>query len=136
MTIVPDNILKLMNPKDRPKGNAGKTREESEQAYSFRLEKEDHKIFSQWLDMKGIPYIHAQNHKKSTIKIGWPDYTILYQGRAICIEMKAKGGKCSEEQLKTLGNLDATGTLCRVCYSATEAIEMIRFWIKSFDTEE
>lgn len=129
MTIVPDNILKLMAPKDRPKGNAGKTRNECEQVYSHKLEKDEHRTFSQWLSLKEMPFIHAQNHKKSTIQIGWPDFTMFHNGHAICIEFKVKGNKPSEYQIRSMDKLRKNGIDCFVCETAVEAIDRIRLWM-------
>ena len=128
MTVLPDNILKLMRKEDRPKGNSGKTRKECEHAYSYKLEKDEHKTFSQWLNLKEIPFIHAQNHKKSTIEIGWPDYTIIYNGCSMCIEFKVKGNKPSEDQLRVFEKLESTGTSVHVCENASEAILHVREW--------
>jgi len=130
MTIVPDHILNIMHPQDRPKGNAGKTRVECEQKYSHKLEKDEHRTFSQWLDLKEIPYIHAQNHKRSTIQIGWPDFTIFYNGMALCIEFKVKGNKPSEDQVRSMDKLRKNNVDCFVCETAVEAIDRIRMWIK------
>jgi hypothetical protein len=119
---IPNHILERMNPEDRPLGIAGFTKSEMKDLMEKKNEKAMHDLFSQWLRLNGIPYIHARMDKKSTIQKGWPDFTMLYQGRALCVEFKAMGGAPSEEQESVIQSLTKTGTTVLVCWLVSAAI--------------
>ena len=83
-----------------------------------------HNEFSGWLNMrKGIfSYCHADPSRKSTIRKGWPDYTILRKGRALCIELKVPINDLSNDQKDVFGELIATENDVFVCFSVGDAI--------------
>jgi hypothetical protein len=127
---IPEHILKLMPQEDRPLGPAGFTRKEIMELTCKKREKSMHDVFSQWLDLNGIPYIHSRMDKRSTIQIGWPDFTIVFKGKALCIEFKMDGNNLSTEQEDTINNLIYTGTPVEVCWMAGDAIEKTRDFFK------
>ncbi len=96
---LPNNILKLMAPEQRPKGAVGLTRDEAEQAGEVRHEIKDlHVPFQKWLDFHKIPYIYHRSDKKSGIRKGWPDFTVISRGKVCCVEFKRPGQKLSSDQ--------------------------------------
>lgn len=129
--VIPDHILKLMTKEDRnPMGKAGLTATEITQIFSAKREKEMHDIFSQWLNLNGVPFIHARTDKKSTIAKGAPDFTLIYRGKALCIEFKMPGQKITPDQDLFIEHLKKSETPVFICNMAAEAIELTRKTLK------
>lgn len=120
---LPDRVLRLIDPADRkPLGKAGLTHDEAQQKAAVRLERELHEQFTNWLKLHRLPYIHAAMCKKSTIRAGWPDFTVVYGRGVCCVEFKAPGGVVSPDQREVISGLLALGTPVLVTESAAEAI--------------
>lgn len=129
--MIPENILNKMSEADR-RAIGQQTIEEATDGYHDRIEREESKVFTQWLSLHEIPCLRANPSKKSTIMAGWPDYSIFWNGDVIFIELKSPGRKLRPEQDKVLKMLATQGFKVRVCYSAKEAIERVREWRDSF----
>lgn len=130
MTLLPDHVLKLLTPEQRKAiGKAGITATEAQAKYQKVAEKAIHESVRKWLTLRAIPYVHSRMDKASTIRKGWPDFTVLHQGRAYCLELKAPGGVLSDEQKQCLAELETTGTPCKVAYSDAEAISWLKLQI-------
>ena len=87
-------------------------------------ERQLHDAFKAWLKKRGIPYIYGGWGTKSTMTVGWPDFTILWMGRAVCIEIKTPKGKTQEVQDKAIEFIRAAGNrvvLARSLEQCTEA---------------
>lgn len=54
----------------------------------------------------------------STNLAGWPDLLLWRPGRVIAAELKADGGKVTDEQVDVLGSLAEAGVECHVWYPA------------------
>jgi hypothetical protein len=123
-----------MSPADRlALGKAGWTADESLAKSEARTERAEQKIFSQWLNLNQVYYIQPRPDRKSGIKVGHPDFSIFRAGKALFIEMKAPGGRLSEEQKRCIGELVDQGFSVELAYSAGEAIIKTRefFELKS-----
>jgi hypothetical protein len=92
-----------------------------------RNERQEQRVFSAWMHMKGILYVNPRADQKSTIAIGWPDFSVFLDGaRTIFIEMKSGDGKCSPEQIARQEQLKQIGHAVYVAWSADEAIKIVR----------
>ncbi len=89
-------------------------------------EAHQHELFAHYLAKEGLPFIHARMDRESTIQVGWPDFTIVYQGRALCIEFKHGKGKVKPEQTRWLETLNLTGTPAHVCRDIEDAISLTK----------
>lgn len=77
--------------------------------------------------------------KKAGLRAGVPDICIPVACRgynSLWIEMKVKPNKPSPEQLELIEHLNAAGNYARVCWSATEAINLINWYTSNADSEE
>jgi hypothetical protein len=85
-----------------------------------------HNEFSGWLNMrkKIFSYVHADPSRKSTIRKGWPDYTILHKGRVLCVELKVPVNDISEDQREVFAELTVTENDVFVCFSTGDAIRL------------
>lgn len=120
----PERFLKCIAKEDRaPLGKAGETIEEATARASVKLEREMHDQFAAWLTLRNIPFIHALTHRKSTIKVGWPDFTLIYHGRTMCVEFKMPDGRLSQEQRNCMNHILSTKTDAWCLTSAKEAID-------------
>ena len=125
-SIPPENILKCMTPSDRAVlGKGGRTAGEAAAAGAAKLERHRHDVFSQWLNLRSIPFVHARMDRRSTIETGWPDFTLLDpKYPAFCIEFKTESGALSLDQGRVIARLEDAGIFVAVLTEAGEAIRL------------
>jgi hypothetical protein len=75
------------------------------------------------LRRRGAYVIVSRTDQKPTIRRGHPDLTIMHLGRAVCIELKARGGRLSEHQRECIADLERAGVPVLVSYSFQESIQ-------------
>lgn len=108
---LPSHILARLSPENRPKGPAGMTKEQAETAGEARLEIEHlHEPFRMWCAFHKLPFVNSRSDKAATIRKGWPDFTVMWQGRVCCIEFKRPGGKLRLDQEECRKDIEASGT--------------------------
>jgi hypothetical protein len=74
------------------------------------------------LRRRGAYVLVSRTDKQPTIRRGHPDLTVLYNGKACCIELKARGGRLSEHQRECIDDLVTAGVPTLTCYSFDGAI--------------
>ena len=128
MKVIPDHILGLMNPPDRqPLGKVGLTSGECSEKFLRKRERDHHNVFASWLRLNGIYFIHARTDRKSTIQVGWPDFSVMVGNQKILlVEFKLPEGRISPEQEKLFAELYNDGYPVLVFQMAAEAIEYVR----------
>ncbi len=125
--ILPNHILEKMSPEDRAKlGKAGMTIAEAIQKAINKSEGDLQKQISNWLDLHDIAFYRAAMHKKTTGRVGWPDFTFAINGRACAIEAKFDHGDTSDEQKKTIAAMRTNGWCVAVVRSLSEVIEFMK----------
>lgn len=78
---------------------------------------------SQWPRWK---YIRARSDRASTIAVGSQDFTVfLPDGRVLCIECKARGGKLSEDQIIWAKEMEMLGHAVHLVRSMDEFLQLI-----------
>jgi hypothetical protein len=131
-------IIDLMDPKDREE-NLPKpirlTSSERRAADERKAELAMHNQFSAYLNLRKavFGYVHANPRKRSTIRRGWPDFTVFCKvmlgprpkTAAALIEFKAVGGRISPDQLQCFGELSAAGIDVVICTTTGDAIEQL-----------
>jgi hypothetical protein len=75
------------------------------------------------LRRRGAYVIVSRTDQKPTIRRGHPDLTVMYNGRACCIELKASGGRLSDHQRECIADLERAGVQTVVRYSFAEAVQ-------------
>ncbi len=116
----------------------------SEQSREISSETAEQEAVVEWCALMDVPVIHIPNEgkrseamgfilKRMGLSPGFPDLFIFrargkYHGFAI--EMKYGNGKLSEDQRKWLRRLKAEGYATAVCYTADEAIDLIKRYEK------
>jgi hypothetical protein len=75
------------------------------------------------LRRRGAYVLVSRTDQKPTIRRGHPDLTVMHLGRAVCIELKARGGRLSEHQRECIADLERAGVPVLVSYSFAESIQ-------------
>ena len=86
-------------------------------------EKKLNELVTTDLRRRGAYVIVSRTDKQPTIRRGHPDLTVMYNGRACCIELKASGGRLSDHQRECIADLERAGVQTVVSYSFRESIE-------------
>lgn len=81
-------------------------------------ENEIHQAFIAWLNKAGVLFRHDRTDKRTTTKIGEPDFAMYEDGRVLFVEFKALGGKLRPEQIKRKKQLEDAG--CKVVIAVGE----------------
>ena len=124
--IFPDHLLKLMDPRDRPPGNAGLTAAEAGQAGDERLERDEQRIFARWCQSHQLPFVWHSTAHRTKASVGCPDFIVGLRGVTLWIEFKRPGGKLSADQEDFQIRLAGQKITLHICRSASEAIELCR----------
>lgn len=89
-------------------------------------ERQLHKDFEAYLRLRMWPYVHSRMDKPSTIRSGFPDFSIFANGHGVCVEFKAPGGVLSKDQRECISELRAVLTPVLVTTSLADAIHFLR----------
>lgn len=82
-----------------------------------------------YLRKNGLAFIRNRMDKKSCIRVGWPDITVVHCGRAWLCETKTATGKLSAKQKEVISELLENGTPVKVARSVEEAIGSLMTWM-------
>lgn len=89
-------------------------------------ESQIHDQFVAWLRKLEIPYIRHRMDRKSGIQSGWPDFTVLWMSRAMCIEIKTAKGRVTIAQQRVIDFIRRSGNRVEICRSCEECIEAVK----------
>lgn len=148
MAVLNDNFLRRIPAEDRAKlganahRNAFRTADEITAANEVKIERTLHEQVMAFCAREGLRYVNARMDKRSTIRKGWPDFTvfrqfgILHDGGdgpqrrvltlAALLELKAKSGRLSEAQKAVIEELAGAGITVHVCRSYQAALTALR----------
>lgn len=76
--------------------------------------------------------IEAAKFKRMGVKAGFPDLFLFVPNGlffGLFIELKAKGGRVTENQSIVMQRLTEQGYCCKVCYGAEQAIDEIKSYL-------
>ena len=98
-----------------------------------RHELKEQATFDTWLRLKRseglLTFTHPRSDKPTTLEVGHLDFEIRARGRCIMLEFKAAGGRITPAQKAFLAAEWRAGNPADICYSAAEAIELVRQWL-------
>lgn len=130
--LLPDNIRRCMPQQERKKMRL-KTTEEIAEKTAQGQELKLHKQIKSFCWRNNILYIYSRPDRRPTITKGWPDLTLLKDGKGCLIECKAEKGELSKDQIELLPEI----AKANVPYLCTESYgEAIQFAIKSLNLKE
>jgi hypothetical protein len=124
---LPPQMRRYM-PATEPQSMAAQERRAA--ATDAKLEREMHDEFATWLTQHAafypVPFVHSRMDKASTIREGWPDFTVLWMGKVCCIEFKLPGSHPTAKQWECLNEIRARGTFVIVATSTSEAMTFVK----------
>jgi len=117
-----------MDPLDRKNlGKSGMLPSEAAQKQNYREENRMHEQYSGWLRRNGLLYLHASPNKRSTLPVGWPDFTVFGAGaKTLFVEFKTKRGKLSDDQKAVMADLTRFGHVAGVLGCYETAVEFTK----------
>ena len=129
--ILPENILSKMSLSDRtglPGGlRANSTAAESAAKYQAGEERVLQRDMANFFrHVRGLWFRTSAMNKKTTGKVGEPDFIGVYRGRMFGIECKGPGGKLSSEQGAELAAIREAGGVAVVAFAVSDAQEVLR----------
>lgn len=94
-------------------------------------EKELHEWFETEMIRLGVSYVHGRMDKESTIRKGWPDFSLFYAAedgitRACFVELKSKTTAILKDQVEVIAELKSLNIPVLVTGNFTEAVEFVR----------
>lgn len=131
--ILPQKFIDIMSPADRARlGKAGRTTTEIVREVEERSEKDLHKDIVRYLNVLGVPFAHARMDKKSSIAVGFPDFSFPYKGRFVGWEAKVKGKGLTSEQQATRELIERNGGR----FAVIRFLEDAKNHLRSIDAED
>jgi len=122
MTVIPDNLLRLMDPKDRASlGKAGRTFEELTVKNRAKNEKAFQEDVFRILRIRGMRWIHhTRTDKRPTGPVGTPDFLFAYRDHPCAIECKMENGALTHDQIAMMESMRLDGWKYAVCRTHDE----------------
>lgn len=131
--VLPQKFIDLMSPADRARlGNAGRTTTEIVRQIEEQSEKDLHKDIVRYLNVLGVPFAHARMDKRSSIAVGYPDFSFPYKGRFVGWEAKVKGKGLTSEQQATRNLIERNGGR----FAVIRFLEDAKNHLRSIDAED
>lgn len=133
--LLPDRILRRMEPRDRPPGNAGLTAPEATEKANRKLEREEQRLFAAWLNLHALPHCWHRTDRATGCLPGVFDFWVGYESRSAWIEFKRHPGAfmslMSPAQKEFAQKLSAQGLEQHLVTSAAEAIAIVKSWSRT-----
>jgi len=128
---LPEPVLKLMAKADRDAlGRHGKLAPERQAQLDAVMEKNLHGLFSQYLRLNEVFYVHSDMSRRTRSTKGTPDYIFCVNGQACAVEFKTMTGRLSEDQEKAIAAMRHNFWAVEVCTSLEQAIAFVRRFMK------
>jgi hypothetical protein len=121
-TPLPENMRRCLKPAESACIKAP-SQAVANDVYDRKSEKLIHARFEAWLRLNEISFVHSRMDKKSTIREGWPDFSVFGpNGKTCFVEIKLPGGELSVDQMTVMLELLRKGHTYHICQSDAEAI--------------
>jgi hypothetical protein len=79
--------------------------------------------FEAWLRKMDIPFLRSRMDKATTIREGWPDFSVFWMSHCLFIECKVDKGKLSDVQERVIASIRRAGNKVLVARSLEDCIE-------------
>ena len=118
---------KLIDPCDRQKlGLNEPVPQERQSEKRPRLERDEQRVFANWLLLNNLPHCWHATHRRSTATKGVSDFWVGKNGKSIWLEFKSFPVRISVEQVAFQELLSKESILWAVVLSADEAIQVVK----------
>jgi len=128
MTVLPDHVLRRMDPKDRASlGKAGRTAAECQAKLDLKRERELQNEMRNLLEQRELFYLWQRMDKPTRMRRGIPDFIIFLRGRTpLLVEAKTAKGNVSDEQTATFMEINRkTGMPVNVIRSFEDFVRLL-----------
>ncbi len=133
-TVLPDNILRRMDPKDRASlGKAGVTAAEAVEKQLNQTEREVHKDIANYLRQHDVWFSHSRMDRKTTQALGVPDFVFCYVSVEnmvalvpTAVEVKVGGRKLTSEQESARMLMLSNGWTYHIVANVTQLMEIVK----------
>lgn len=123
---LPDKVLVCMSPADRKRlGKAGMTSDEAQAQIEARSERELQRQINNLLCLHDFIFNWSRSDKRTTCKLGWPDYTVFHGSKVLFMEIKFGKGKLSPEQTALHARLATQGFQVHIVTTFNQAHQLI-----------
>jgi hypothetical protein len=133
MIVLPQNIVDRMDADDREiyaraagKASAGWTSTETREKAKQRDEKALQKQIADFLRINRVEFVCPPMNKRSSLPVGWPDFTLCYQGTPLAFECKAWGERPRPEQNQRIQAMRDNGWVVLVVHQLQDVQEVFR----------
>ena len=118
---------KLIDPRDREQlGLGAPLPQERQSPKRPRLERDEQRVFANWLLLHALPHCWHATHRRSTATRGVSDFWVGKNGKSIWLEFKSFPVRISVEQVAFQELLSKESILWAVVLSADEAIQVVK----------
>ena len=118
---------KLIDPRDREQlGLGAPLPQERQSPKRPRLERDEQRVFANWLLLHALPHCWHATHRRSTATRGVSDFWVGKNGKSIWLEFKSLPVRISVEQVAFQELLSKESILWAVVLSADEAIQAVK----------
>lgn len=107
-TAIPENIRRRMQPEDRRELKVT-TQPEADTKFNQRREKELQQNIANLLSQRNITFFRQRMDKRTTGKVGQPDFLFAINGHACAVEVKTPEGQLTAVQKNILIDLQENG---------------------------
>jgi hypothetical protein len=125
MKVLPQRLVDRMAERDDRKRYGLSTLEQRAELVA-RSEKLLRDQIESYLRRHDIYYILPRHDRKTTIRVGHPDFSIWHKNKWLLLELKAAGGTLSHEQKECIGHLARNGCLVHVVKTYSQALDLIQ----------
>lgn len=124
MRALPDNLLRCMSAADR-RALGQQTAAEAQGKYLAGEEKRLQKDIAQLLNLKGAWYRTSRMDRRTTGRVGEPDFVGIYRGSGFAIECKVRA-PLTAAQARELEAIQKAGGFAIVARSVADALQLLR----------
>ena len=118
--MITDAQLKQMEARVAPKVSDKRT------IFAVQREGDLHDQVADYCKARGYLIRHDRMGRRTTGRIGWPDYEIFMPNNRFCaLELKAKGNKASEAQLATIAWFHKFGFTAEIVDNLSDAVRVM-----------
>ena|SRR5438876_9589024 len=124
-SVLPESYRRCLSPQDR-KALSQPTIEESKKIGEARLERDLQKLIYSELLRRGLFFHYSRSDRRTTTRLGTPDFALPIHGKYVAIECKTPTGFQTQEQLHVQTKIELQGGNYHLARSFDEFLEVLK----------
>jgi hypothetical protein len=125
MKVLPETFRKCLSH-DARKSISQPTKEESMAIGEAKSERELQRLIYLELLRRGLFFHYSRSDRKTTTKLGTPDFGLCLNGNYIAVECKTSSGKQSTEQIAVQRQIERQGGIYMIVRSLDEFLQVLK----------